>query len=99
MISRHWAGVAKPASAEAYVQHLRTETFPAIRKLPGFVGASILQRSVSSGVEFLVVTRWASIEAIRAFAGAEVETAVVPQKVQDMMLTYDRAVRHYEVIE
>jgi heme-degrading monooxygenase HmoA len=98
VISRHWCGVAKVASAEAYVQHLQTETFPAIRKLPGFVSASILQRSVPNGVELLVVTQWASIEAIRAFAGAEVETAVVPQKVQDMMITYDRAVRHYEVL-
>lgn len=98
MISRHWCGVAKIASAEAYVQHLQSETFPAIRKLPGFVSASILRRSVSNGVEFLVVTQWTSIEAVRAFAGAEVETAVVPQKVQDMMVTYDRTVRHYEVL-
>lgn len=99
MISRHWCGVAKSALAEEYVQHLQTETFPAIRNLPGFINASILRRSVANGVEFLVVTQWASIEAIRAFAGAEVETAVVPQKVQDMMVSYDRKVRHYEVLK
>ena len=98
MISRHWHGVAKAASAEAYVHHLRTETFPAIRKLRGFVSASVLRRSVSNGVEFLVITQWTSIEAIHGFAGAEVETAVVPQKVQDMMVTYDQAVRHDEVL-
>ncbi len=96
MISRHWRGVVKSPLAEAYLQHLQTETFPSILELPGFVSASILRRSVSNGVEFLVVTQWASIEAIRSFAGAEVETAVVPQKVQDMMVTYDRTVRHYE---
>ena len=98
MISRYWCGIARPASAEAYVRHLQTETLPAIRKLPGFLGASILRRSVSSGVEFLVVTQWASIEAIRAFTGADVDTAVVPQEVRDMMVTYDRTVRHYEVL-
>lgn len=98
MISRQWRGLSKSAFAEAYVQHLQTETFPAIRKLPGFVSASILRRSVPNGIEFLIVTHWASIEAIRAFAGAEVETAVVPQKVQEMMIDYDRTVRHYEVV-
>jgi heme-degrading monooxygenase HmoA len=98
VISRQWRGLAKKACAEAYVQHLQTETFPAIRKLPGFVGASILRRSVPDDVEFLIVTHWSSIDAIRAFAGAEVETAVVPQKVQEMMVDYDRTVRHYEVI-
>jgi hypothetical protein len=50
------------------------------------------------GVEFLVVTPWASIEAIRAFAGADVQAAVVPHKVHDMMLDYDRVARHYEVV-
>ena len=98
MISRQWRGLAKSAFAEAYVQHLQTETFPAIRNLPGFVSASILRRSVPNGVEFLIVTQWASIEAIRAFAGADVEAAVVPMKVQEMMIDYDRTVRHYEVV-
>ncbi len=98
MISRHWCGVAKVDSADAYIRHLETLTFPAISKLPGFVSASILRRSVANGVEFLIVTHWESIEAIRAFAGADVEMAVVPQVVQDMMVTYDRTVRHYEAV-
>jgi heme-degrading monooxygenase HmoA len=98
MISRQWRGLAKAALAEAYVEHLQTETFPAIRKLSGFISASILRRSVPEGVEFLIVTNWTSVEAIHAFAGANAEAAVVPQKVHDMMLEYDRVARHYEVV-
>ncbi len=98
MISRRWCGVAKPEHAKTYVEHLQTETFPAIRRLRGFVNASILRREVPQGVEFLVVTQWESLDAIRAFAGDNVETAVVPQKVQDLMVDYDRIVRHYEVV-
>jgi heme-degrading monooxygenase HmoA len=97
MISRHWRGLAKAEFAQAYVEHLQTETFPAIRKLRGFVGAEILRRDVPEGVEFLVVTRWASMDSIRAFAGDEVDTAVVPAEVDAMMVDYDRIVRHYEV--
>jgi heme-degrading monooxygenase HmoA len=99
MISRQWRGLAKPESAEDYVEHLRTETFPAIHELPGFVSASILRRTAPRGVEFLIVTHWASIESIRAFAGSNIEAAVVPQKVSDMMIEFDRTVRHYEVVE
>lgn len=98
MISRHWRGLAKRGSAESYVEHLHAETFPAIRALPGYEGASILKRHVPEGVEFLVITRWASLDAIRAFAGEHVEVAVVPEMVQAMMVDYDRSVRHYEVI-
>jgi heme-degrading monooxygenase HmoA len=99
MISRHWRGVAKPECAEAYIEHLRTETIPAIAGIAGFVAASILRRPTGSGVEFLVITRWSSIDAIREFAGAEPERAVVPAKVRDMMVDYDLAVLHYEVVD
>lgn len=99
MISRQWRGLAKPGSAETYVEHLRSETFPAIQRLPGFVSASILRRVVPHGVEFLIVTQWASIESIRGFAGSNAETAVVPERVRTMMIEYDHTVRHYEVVE
>ena len=45
-----------------------------------------------------IVTTWASLEAIHAFAGINAESAVVPAKVHDMMVEYDRVVRHYEVV-
>src|SRR5436853_4411944 len=98
MISRQWRGLARAEHAQAYVEHLQNETFPALRRLPGFNGASILRRNVTNGVEFLVVTEWESIASIRAFAGANEETAVVPQNVHAMMIEYDRVVRHYEVV-
>lgn len=99
MISRHWRGLCRPEYAEAYIEYLRAETFPAIRRLPGFISASILRRSVDKGVEFLVITDWSSIEAIRGFAGADEEAAVVSPKVRDMMLEYDRVARYYEVMQ
>lgn len=99
MISRQWRGLAKADLADAYVEHLRMETFPAIRKLPGFVSASILRRVVPEGVEFLIVTQWASLESIRGFAGSNPEVAVVPEKVRKMMIEFDQVVRHYDVVQ
>lgn len=98
MISRQWRGLARASSAESYVNHLQVETFPAIAQLPGFIAASILRRALPEGVEFLIVTQWDSLESIQAFAGTNVEDAVVPQKVQEMMVDYDRVVRHYEIV-
>jgi len=99
VIARQWRGLAKSTNAEAYVEHLRTETFPALLAIPGFVDASILRRGVPEGVEFLVVTRWASFDAIRAFAGESAEQAVVPPAVHNMMIEYDRVARHYEIVQ
>jgi heme-degrading monooxygenase HmoA len=99
MISRQWRGLARSDRAAAYEEHLRTETFPALQNIEGFVDAAILRRTVPNGMEFLIVTRWESMAAIETFAGADVEAAVVPDNVRQMMLEYDQRVRHYEVVE
>ncbi len=99
MISRQWRGLARPDQAQNYIKHLRSETLPALRVIPGFVDASILSRQLTDGVEFLVVTRWHSLEAIMRFAGADPEVAVVPASVVGMMIECDRRARHYEVLE
>lgn len=98
MISRQWRGVARADRALDYEQHLLAETFPALERIPGFVDASILKRPVERGVEFLIVTRWQSLDAIRQFAGADETAAVVPPAVVAMMIDYDRRVTHFEVV-
>lgn len=100
MISRHWRALARPERAHEYVVHLHQQTFPELRKLPGFLGATLLRRDQSQGVEFIVITNWLSAEAIRAFSvGSDVEVAVVPPEVREMMLEYDLRARHYRVID
>ena len=98
MISRHWRGLADSTHADRYVEHLRSETFPQLARLPGFVSASILRRELSEGTEFLIVTVWESLEAIVRFSGPDVESAVVPETVQRMMIEFDARARHYDVV-
>jgi len=98
VIARHWRGVAHAGRAQDYEQHLRAETFPLLHRIPGFVDAAILKRTVADGVEFLIVTRWQSMDAIRQFAGADPEAAVVLPVVEAMMVDYDHRVTHYEVV-
>lgn len=99
MVARQWRGLARASDAAAYEDHLRGHTFPALRRISGFVDASILRRRVERGVEFVIVTRWASMQAIEGFAGPDVEAAVVPVEVEALMLEYDRRVNHFEVVE
>ena len=99
MISRQWHGLARSERAQDYVRHLRTETFPALRTISGFVDASILSRTLGTGVEFQIVTRWESIDAICKFAGADPEVSVVPPKVVEMMIEYDPRAKHFEVVD
>lgn len=99
MILRQWRCLARREQAPNYIEHLRRETFPALRQLAGFVDASILSRQLQAGVEFLILTRWESLAAIRRFAGADTEAAVVPARVAAMMLDYERRACHFDVVE
>jgi heme-degrading monooxygenase HmoA len=97
MIERHWTGIAKRERAKEYIAHLQRETFQQIAAIPGFSSARILEREIEEGVEFLIITEWQDMAAIRQFAGSDTEVAVVPELVQDIMLAYDTMVRHYQL--
>ena len=97
MISRHWRGLAKKDRADDYIAHLMNETFKQLDTIDGFVEAYILKRELAEGVEFLSITNWRSVEAIKQFAGESFETAVVPKTAQEMMIHFDTVVKHYDV--
>lgn len=98
MITRNWTGVVKPERTNDYIAHLQNDTFEKLRTIKGFKQATIHRRLVTDGVEFLVVTNWDSMEAIREFAGDAADIAVVPQVAQEMLVRYDPVVRHYEEV-
>jgi heme-degrading monooxygenase HmoA len=99
VISRHWRGRTKHGQDQAYIDHLTANTFPKISAMPGFVSASILKRETPHGSEFEIVTVWQSRSAIEAFAGQDIEAAVVPEVAQRMLAEFDKRVRHYEIVE
>jgi len=97
MIERHWKGIVKINQSNNYIQHLLTKTFPKTSQINGFVKATILKRPVDEGVEFLIITVWESIEAIKQFAGEKVEVANVPAEARAMMVKFDEFASHYDV--
>ena len=98
MIERTWRGIANIETANQYIEHLKTDTFPKVRQIPGNLGAKVLRRELNNQVEFLVVTTWTSMAAIVAFSGQDIEWAVVPEQAQSVLAEYDDTVKHYELI-
>jgi heme-degrading monooxygenase HmoA len=72
---------------------------PELRQIPGFVGAQLSRRQLDDKIEFLVLTRWQSTDAIRGFAGTDVEKAVVEPGAVAALVEFDTTVRHYEALE
>jgi heme-degrading monooxygenase HmoA len=97
MIARVWSAKATQAQAPAYVEHLRTQVLPKVRALDGYAGALLLERPLTGEVEVVVITFWRSVEAIRGFAGSDLEAAVVAEEAAALLTQFDRRVLHYEV--
>jgi heme-degrading monooxygenase HmoA len=97
MIARTWRGAATLENAPRYVQHLEGSVFPQLREIDGHRDAYLLQRAAGDRVEFLVVTLWDSLEAVRRFAGDDAETAVVEPQARAVLTDFDATVAHYEV--
>jgi heme-degrading monooxygenase HmoA len=97
VIARVWSAQTTPARAPGYVDHLNSQVLPALRRVAGFAGAMLLQRPVADAVEVVVITYWQSFDAIRGFAGADPEKAVVAAEAAALFTRFDDRVRHYEV--
>jgi hypothetical protein len=99
MICRVWHGWTTPANADAYERLLRTEVLPGIaaRGIAGYEGVELLRREDGDAVEFVTLLWFASLEAVRTFAGADYEVAVVPPKARALLSRFDPRSAHYEV--
>ena len=99
MIARSWRGRTTSANQNVYIDHFRTNVLPELREMDGFVGATLLKEESSGEVAFLVMTHWKSRDAIRAFAGADIERAIVEPEAARVLLSFDARVQHWDVVD
>ena len=98
VIVRIWRGRERRDRAGAYRRHLEGSVFPRLQSLPGFLGASLLQRMDKGEAEVLVMTKWASMTAIEAFAGPDPERAIVEPEAPAVLASFEEVVTHHEVV-
>lgn len=96
MTARIWHGWTRPENADAYAQLLKTKILPGIHRVKGYQGAHLLRRESDEEVEFITITMWESMEAIREFAGPEGAHAVVPPEARKLLTRFDEHSVHYE---
>ena len=99
MIVRMWRGQAKAANADAYERFVTTKVFAELPAIAGHRGAYLLKRPIENGneVEFIAVTLWESLAAIRGFAGDDIDRAVIEPDARAVLSSFDDVVRHFEL--
>lgn len=97
MIARFWSGWAMPERADGYAIYYREEVLPGLRQIEGFLGADLLRRDDGDEVEFVSITRFESMAAVRAFAGDNPEVAVVTPHARQFLSHFDATCAHYTI--
>ncbi len=97
MIARTWRGETAAVDADAYVAYLETTGLPAYGATPGNRGAYLLRRTDGDRTEFLTVSFWDDLDAIRAFAGDTIDVAVFYPDDDRYLTARDLVAHHYDV--
>ncbi len=98
MIVRMWHGRVPTEKAAAYRAFLNARAIPDYQSVPGNLGVYILERPEGDVTHFITLTYWESMDAIRTFAGEDVEKAKYYPEDKDYLLEFEPRVVHYEVV-
>lgn len=98
MIGRMWRGWTNSDQADAYEGVFRGVVLPEIRDVEGCRGAYLLRRDDADGVEFVSLTLFDSLDAVRAFAGEQYQSAVISAEAVGVLRTFDPTAQHFTVV-
>ena len=97
MIARIWRGVTRAEHVDEYLDYLERTGLGEYRDTPGNLGVTVLRRLVDDRAEFVLISYWESMDAVRAFAGDDPERAVYYPEDDRYLLEKSPAVDHFEV--
>ena len=97
MIARIWRGAVRGEDGDAYADYIRATGLAGYAETPGNQGAWMLRRDVGDRTEFVTFTLWESVDAVKAFAGDDYETAVYYPEDDRYLVERDDKCAHYEV--
>jgi heme-degrading monooxygenase HmoA len=97
VIARTWRGAVRKQDGDAYADYIDRTGIAAYVATPGNRGAWMLRRDVGELTEFVTFTLWESLDAVKAFAGEDYETAVFYPEDDRYLVERDLSTTHYEV--
>jgi len=99
VIARPWRGTVRAEDAERYAAYIQETGLAGYAATPGNRGAYLLHRVVGDQAEVLTVSFWESLEAIRGFAGDDIERAVFYPEDDRFLVERDLEAHHWVVVE
>ncbi len=97
MIARTWKGWTHAGDADRYADYMNETGVPGLAGTEGNRGVYMLRRIEDDRAEFFVLSLWESLDAIKAFAGDDIQKAVFYPRDDDFLVEREWSCLHYEV--
>ncbi len=98
MIARTWHGTTPASKADAYAAFLQRTGVKDYCATQGNRGVFMLRSVSGDRADFLLISLWDDFDAIRRFAGPDVEKAFYYPEDREFLLEFEPTVHHYEVL-
>jgi heme-degrading monooxygenase HmoA len=99
MIARVWRGWVGTDRAAEYVEYINATGMAEYLGTPGNLGAQMLARDLGDGrTEVVTLSWWESRDAIKAFAGDDIDRAVLYPDDEEFLVGNEDTVSHFEVV-
>jgi heme-degrading monooxygenase HmoA len=97
VIVRTWRCWATPERADEYAAYLTGTVFAGLQQIAGHRGAQVLRREDAGRVEFMAISYWDTVAAIRQYAGTDISRAMVKPEARALLAEFDEIVNHYDM--
>jgi heme-degrading monooxygenase HmoA len=96
LIARIWHGMTETSRADEYLRFLRMRSIPDYKSVPGNEGAFVFRRIEGDRAHFMTISFWSSIDAVRRFAGDDIDKAKYYPEDSQFLLEFEPSVTHFE---
>ena len=99
MIARAWHGATPADKADIYLDYLNKTGVQEYKDTEGNRGVYVLRRIEGDVAHFLLISLWESYDAIRKFAGDDIEASHYYDEDREFLLELEPKVVHYDVLD
>jgi heme-degrading monooxygenase HmoA len=98
VIARVFHGVTTKHKKAGFIRQLERTGLKDFANMRGNKGAYVFARDLGGNTDFMIVSFWDSIDAVKQFAGVDVEKTRFYLNDEDFMLEFEPKIKHYEVV-
>ena len=99
MIARIWSGAVRTGDAGGVRRLHRRDRLRRVRSTAGNRGAWLLRQTHKGTTEFIALSMWDGVDAIRAFAGEDIEAAVLYPEDERYLIGGESHTVHHDVAD